>query len=242
MHRQIGDEHHFAIVGKWAVDKWLRIPTALYEELMEVRTDNPFVFSRHTRQLRGHYQRSSRPHLANKVASEFTPDNLGDWFYDRVKDWSASLPNGSAYLHIFRKTSLQYARAGEDANRRVAAERVMMTSYVQETDEQMCEKSNRTFERIARSLEAEVSWFTGIWNSCRLELVNWLGHPAYESRRRAAKVLRFCANPEVGHMQDYSGRYQQAFERTAGEARRSLRPCLRAWRSVRPNVVSLGLR
>ena len=57
---------------------------------------------------------------------------------------------------------MQYARAGEDANKRVAAdarlgERVMMTSYVKPTDEQMRQKSNRTFERIVNSLRPDVA-------------------------------------------------------------------------------------
>jgi hypothetical protein len=74
-----------------------------------------------------------------------------------VKDWSETIPNGSACIHVFRKTTLKYARAGEDANRRVASdarvsEHVMMTHYVTEGDPELREKSNRTFERIRLSL------------------------------------------------------------------------------------------
>ena len=63
---------------------------------------------------------------------------------------------------IFRKTTLQYARIGEDANRAVAqdarvGENVMMTSYVKETDEEMRQWSNRTFHRIRASLAPGVA-------------------------------------------------------------------------------------
>lgn len=162
MLRQVGDECHFAIVGKWGVDKWFRVPEPLFHELSRVRSKSPFVFAIYAEQLRSHHRHSKRPWIAEKVSHEFDPDNLGDWFYERVRRWSESLPDGAAYLHMFRKTSLQYARAGEDANRRVAAdarlgERVMMTSYVKETDEEMRQKSNRTFERIANSLRPDVA-------------------------------------------------------------------------------------
>lgn len=160
--REVGSEVHFEIVGKWAVDKWFRIPRPLYEELQRVRTNNPYVFAAYTDQLRQHHLRSPRPWLAEKVATAFDPQNLGDWFYDRIRDWSQDRVDGAAYLHMFRKTTLQYARAGDDANRRVAAdarlgERVMMTSYVRETDNEMRMKSNRTFERIAQALPEEVA-------------------------------------------------------------------------------------
>ena len=160
--RQVGDEIHFEIVGKWGVDKWFRIPKTLFDELLQVRTKSPFVFAAYTQQVQTHHRESKRPWIAEKVAPEFAPDNLGDWFYERVRDWSEAFPEGTAYLHMFRKTSLQYARAGEDANKRVAAdarlgERVMMTSYVKPTDEQMRQKSNRTFERIVNSLRPDVA-------------------------------------------------------------------------------------
>ena len=91
------------------------------------------------------------------ISLDFSPDNLGDWFYRRLVEWSVSLPRGRAYTHIFRKTSLQYARKGEDVNREVAkdarlSERVLMTSYVRETDEELRNASNRTFNRILCSL------------------------------------------------------------------------------------------
>jgi hypothetical protein len=96
------------------------------------------------------------------VATEFKPINLGDWFHEQVVDWSMTQPKGRATLHVFRKTSLQYARSGEDVNRQVAAdarlsEGVMMTNYVKETDEQMRAKSNRMYRRILASLDSQVA-------------------------------------------------------------------------------------
>ncbi len=128
----------------------------------KLRTQSPFVFAAYNAQIRLHHRESKRPWFAEKVANEFTPGNLGDWFYERVRDWSKSMSGGTAYLHMFRKTTLQYARAGEDANQRVAAdarlgEGVMMTSYVQETDNEMRQKSNRTYQRIVNSLDQKVA-------------------------------------------------------------------------------------
>jgi hypothetical protein len=54
------------------------------------------------------------------VGEQFRPVNLGDWFHERLAEWSASLTKGHATQHIFRKTTLQLARSGEDVNRQVA--------------------------------------------------------------------------------------------------------------------------
>lgn len=162
MVRVVGGEHHFEVVGKWGIDKWFRIPEPLYRELASTRTDSPYVFAAYNGQLRRFHEGGQRPWMALRVAERFQPENLGDWFYERVIDWSKSLPKGPAYLHIFRKTSLQYARSGEDLNRQVSSdarlgEGVMMTSYVKETDEEMRAKSNRTYLRIAASLPPAVA-------------------------------------------------------------------------------------
>ncbi|WP_076349722.1 hypothetical protein [Paludisphaera borealis] len=127
-----------------------------------MKTDSPYVFGIYKDQLRRFHQRGLRPWLAAKVSGEFDPDQLGDWFYERIQDWSKDAPGGRAYLHVFRKTSLQYARTGEDLNRQVAADArlgvsVMLTSYVKESDEEMRAKSNRTYRRIAASLPPEVA-------------------------------------------------------------------------------------
>jgi hypothetical protein len=39
-----------------------------------------------------------------------------------VRDEVVSVGKGGEHLHVFRKTSLQYARRGEDVNRQVAAD------------------------------------------------------------------------------------------------------------------------
>jgi hypothetical protein len=59
-----------------------------------------------------------------------------------AKDWSKSNLKGPAFVHIFRKTTLQHARRGEDIARQIArdamvSESVLMTNYVKETDEEM---------------------------------------------------------------------------------------------------------
>ena len=160
--REIGDEYHFETTGKWAIVKWFRVPDSLYRDLWAIKTDSPFLFAAYDRQLREFYGRGSRPWLAQKVSEEFNPTNLGDWFYERIKEWSEILPNGSACIHVFRKTTLQYARSGEDVNLRVAADArlgrgVMMTSYERESDEEMRQASNRTYQRIVASLSPEVA-------------------------------------------------------------------------------------
>jgi hypothetical protein len=79
-----------------------------------------------------------------------------------MDNWSATLANGPAHVHVFRKTSLQYVRCGEDINRQVAndarvSESLLMTSYVKETDEELRQASNRTFARILANLSAELA-------------------------------------------------------------------------------------
>jgi len=130
--------------------------------MVQIKTDSPFVFAAYTKQLRRFHEAKNRPDNAQRVGAEFKPICLADWFSDRLADWSSILPNGHAYPHVFRKTSLQYARSGEDVNRQVAkdarvSESVMMTNYVKETDEQLRQASNRTFNRLLASLPAELA-------------------------------------------------------------------------------------
>src|SRR5439155_23458899 len=85
-----------------------------------------------------------------------------DWFHERLREWSATLPKGPATAHVFRKTALQYARTGEDLNRQVAkdarvGEAVMLGHYVKESDPERRAESNRTFARIAASLPPSVA-------------------------------------------------------------------------------------
>ena len=161
--RIVGNECHFESVGKWGVDKWFRIPEALYRELQRLKQcDSPYVFAAFSVQLRDHHATGRNPWLVSTVQKEFTPENLGEWFYRRINKWSKSLPKGAAYIHVFRKTTLQYAVSGEAALSQVAADArlgagVMMTSYAKETDEEMRHKSNRTYARILASLPPDVA-------------------------------------------------------------------------------------
>jgi hypothetical protein len=160
--RVIGQEVHFDVVGKWGVRRWVRFPQALYEELLSIRTASPFVFAAYNAQLRQFYSRSKRARTAKVVGSEFDPACLGDWFHERLKDWSKSLPKGHAHIHVFRKTALQLAFRGENASQEVArdarvGEAVMLTHYVKEDDPVLREASNRTYQRILSSLPPEVA-------------------------------------------------------------------------------------
>jgi integrase len=159
--RLAGSERHFQIVGKWGVEKWFRIPESLYAELLKMKGSSPYVFAPYNGQVRTFHVARQQRQAAELVRKDFNPDNLGDWFYRRVTDWSASQAAGHATVHVFRKTSLQYARVGEDVNRQVAkdarlSESVMMANYVRETDEEMRQRSNRTYRRLLASLSPAV--------------------------------------------------------------------------------------
>jgi integrase len=160
--RAIDNEFHFHTLGKWGVEKWFRVPLGLHSNLQAIRTGSPYVFSAYPRQLQDHYRAKGNHHLAAQVKDEFCPENLGDWFHHRIRDWSGKLPNGRATPHVFRKTSLQIARRGEDLNRQVAkdaklTEAVMMKNYVNLADGEMRAASNRTFQRLVRSLPPHVA-------------------------------------------------------------------------------------
>ena len=158
--RSVGDEVHFEITGKWGVERWFRIPTDVYEELLNFRTESPFVFAAYCEQIRQAH--ANNPGCLKKIKSNFIPSNFGRWFYQRVKQWSKNRLDGKAFVHHFRKTGLQHARRGEDINKLVAedvrvGETVMMSSYVKETDEELRARSNRTFRRILASLNTELA-------------------------------------------------------------------------------------
>src|SRR5262249_40280123 len=145
--RHVGKEYHFEIEGKWGVKKWFQIPDCLHQDLMKIKTSSPYVFAAYSEQIRRFFETSKTPGPAKTVEADVKPYNLGNWFYKKIVVWSKSLAKGRASTHVFRKTSLQYARAGEDVNRQVAGdaklgEAVMMTHYVQETDVQMRQASN----------------------------------------------------------------------------------------------------
>jgi hypothetical protein len=126
------------------------------------RTDSPFVFASYPEQLKQFYDRTGQAENARQVKAEFHPENVANWFYKKIKAWSKSLLKEYATTHIFRKTALQCARRGEDINQQVAKDArlspsVMMTNYVKENDEEMRERSNRTYQRILASLPPEVA-------------------------------------------------------------------------------------
>jgi hypothetical protein len=152
-------EYHFHVIGKMAVERWFRVPESLFRELLALRTDSEFVFAAYTDQIREVHAENHG--CLTKIKDEIAPENFGRWFYERVKDWSGSHPQGSAYVHIFRKTALQFALDGEEdeASKKVAAdagvtEGVPLGHYAQP---KLWRKSNRTFRRIVHSLPPEVA-------------------------------------------------------------------------------------
>ena len=160
--RVVGGQYHFDFVGKWGVRKWARIPSRLYNELLDTKTGSPFVFAAYNEQLRRFYTEKRERSNARKVGSEFSPRAFANWFHKRLTKWSDGTPNGHASQHVFRKTSLQHARKGEDLNTRVAKDAsltasVMMGNYVDEADEELWNRSNRTFARIVASLAPNVA-------------------------------------------------------------------------------------
>ena len=155
--RPVGDEIHFDTVGKWGVGKWFRIPRAVHDELLAIKTDSPFVFAKLNDQIREFHRTEGRKSAA-RLVKEFDVYNAGRWFYERVHEWSG----GDACVHMLRKTVLQYARAGQDATQSLAkdarvSEGVMMTHYVKEEDLQFRAASNAMFQRLCLSMTPEVA-------------------------------------------------------------------------------------
>ena len=156
--RIVGREVHFEIVGKAGVERWFRIPDKLYQELLSLRTDSPFVFAAYCDQIRLFHD-EQHPGTAKSIHAEFTPKNFGRWFYGRVKEWAEKSGCG-AYVHVFRKTALQMALDGEDElSDRVAEDAgvgktVMLGHYVKP---KLWRRSNRTYYRIQASLSPEVA-------------------------------------------------------------------------------------
>jgi hypothetical protein len=145
----------------------------LHDELDALRIDSPFVFAVYRDQLRKMH--ADNLNWLRKIDDHYSATRFGRWFYDRIKDWSATNPKGSAFVHIFRKTMMQHSRRGEDINRQIAkdarvTEGVMMTSYVKEADEEMRQRSNRTYFRILASLSPEVARRYGHVEDARSEL------------------------------------------------------------------------
>lgn len=160
--RLMGSEVHFEVEGKWGVERWFRIPRPLYEGLLTHRCDSPFVFGAYTRQIASVH--TDNPGCLRKIKEEFAPRNFGRWVYERVKDWSKTSSNGEADIHVFRKTSLQFAHDGEeDASESVASDAgvsrsVMLKHYVKP---KLWRKSNRIYHRILASLPTEIASLYG---------------------------------------------------------------------------------
>ena len=156
--RLVEKQVHFEIVGKWGVERWFRIPELLYEQLLMYKTDSPFVFAAYVDQINEVH--AGNPGCLKKIRHEFTATNYGRWLYERVKDWAATQPRDMSYLHIFRKTSLQFSHDGEDeVSKRVASdagvsESVLLSHYVKP---KLWRKSNRTFRRLLASLPPTVA-------------------------------------------------------------------------------------
>src|SRR5262249_2490939 len=113
--RIVGNEVHFEIVGKWGVERWFRVPESVYQELLDLQTDSTFVFAAYKCQLRQFH--ANRPNAFQCIKDDYRPMDFGRWFYKRVRDWSKAHSDRTAFVHMFRKTTLQYARSGEDVNR-----------------------------------------------------------------------------------------------------------------------------
>ncbi len=160
--RKVGSECHFQSTGKWDVTKWFRIPESLRSELETRRTKSEFVFGEFPQRLQEFHHQRGDTAASRRVRMDFVPDNLGDWMYHQIKDCSATQPNGSAYLHVFRKTTLQYALSAEHIQKSVADDAsisasVLMSNYAQVADEELRHKSNRTYQRIRNGLSSEVA-------------------------------------------------------------------------------------
>jgi integrase len=199
----VGGEFHFEIVGKRNVRRWFRIPEGLYQDLLSLRTNSPFVFAAYNDQIRRYHEHSNRPHNARGVSSDFKPLCLGDWLYDRLAEWSSSLPKGHAHPHIFRKTALQQAWIGEEEIAQKVAEdarvgKEVLTAHYVKVD--LWRKSNRTFQRILASLPSEVACRFG-YATNKGTLEDQLGHAVaakdWEAAARLSAILADKGQPSV---------------------------------------------
>lgn len=155
-------ELHFYVKGKWRVERWVRLPSKVVEQVESFRTKSDFVFDAYSQQLHRFYLKRGRNSAAKRVRMDFDPQNFGEWMYRQIKDWQMATGRDNVYLHVFRKTGLQLARQGEDVNRELAAdaavsEGVMMASYVTEADLELRNRSNRMYRRLVQRLPGEVA-------------------------------------------------------------------------------------
>lgn len=202
--RCVQGEYHFFVRGKWAVEKWFRIPDSLYKELLSIKCDSEYLFGGYGVELLAFHQRSNRPWVSQRVKKEYNAKNVGNWFYERVKDWSRSSIRGKASTHIFRKTTLQIAREGDDVNRQVAKDaavsvRVMLAHYVEEGAEQLYSRSNRMYERIIAAMCPEVLTRFGFTETeedrLRAEIARGMKYGDWSSVVISANKLDLLENP-----------------------------------------------
>ena len=138
-------------------EKWCRLPRSVYEEMLAIKTESPYVFAVLSEQLRSYHKTKGKLGTARQI-KDFSPYNGGRWFYEQLKSWSV----GESYVHMLRKTIMQMARAGEDVNLAVARDAsvtksVMLDHYVSEEDAEMKAKADRMYRRICEGLTAEVA-------------------------------------------------------------------------------------
>ena len=116
------------------------------------------MFGGYTEQIRAAH--ADNLGCLRKIRDDFTPGNFGRWVYERVKEWAIK-GEQSAYLHVFRKTGLQFAHDGAEAglSGSVAAdagvsESVLLGHYVKPN---LRDQSNRTYRRLLASLPSAVA-------------------------------------------------------------------------------------
>jgi integrase len=195
--RVVGTEFHFEVEGKWGVKRWFQVPEALYRELIAHRAEDRYVFSGYSEQIRRLHANNAG--CLKKIRDQFTPDNFGRWFYERVKEWSTTLPGGKAYVHLFRKTGLQFAHDGEeeDVSQKVASDAgvshtVLLNHYVVP---KLWRQSSRTYRRLLASLPAEVARRYGYEEGPREQLERELGAARTEGRwSRVAELAALLDN------------------------------------------------
>lgn len=174
--RLVEGQVHFEVEGKWGVERWFRIPDPLYRQMLAHRTASPFVFAAYVDQI-------TKVHAENAAPQEDPAgvhgQELRRWLYERVKDWAVTQPRGTTYLHIFRKTGLQFTHDGEEeeTSKRVASdagvsEAVLLGHYVKP---KLWRKSNRTFRRLLASLPPAVASRYGHAEDERAQLERQLG-------------------------------------------------------------------
>ena len=138
-------------------EKWFRLPRSVYEEMLAIKTESPYVFAALSEQLRTHHRAKGKLGTARQI-KDFSPGNGGRWFYEQIKSWSG----GESYVHMLRKTIMQMARAGEDVNLAVARDAsvtkgVMLDHYVSEEDSEMKAKADRMYRRICDGMTVDVA-------------------------------------------------------------------------------------